>query len=188
MGLFGRSKKEEYKSPADQARSYYQQGEEAYQRGKFKQAEKEAKKAIEIEPSLSEARQLLESIYVQLAMEKIGRIDEIIKLLEECIRVNPDTAVHGVLGRIYEWQGRIDKANQEYKEHLQINPNWEDLSIKVDGTPIRGMRAAVADEMVRRMLGLGNDYYYSSKNFKDWSDIRKSIGIPKRRGKKTNPS
>jgi hypothetical protein len=50
------------------------------------------------------------------------------------------------------------------------------------------MRATVADEMVRRMLGLRGDYYYSSKNFKDWSDIRKSIGIPKQRGKKTNPS
>ncbi len=188
MGLFDRSKKEKYKSPADQARFHYQQGEEAYQKGKYKRAEKEAKKAIELDPSFGDARQLLDASYCGLAMEKSGRIDEIIRLLKECIRVNPNTTAHALLGRIYDWQKRLDEANQEYKEHLQIYPNWEDLSVKVDGTPIRGFRATAVDEMARRMIGLEFEQYIYYSRFRDWSDIRKSIGIPKRRGKKPSPS
>lgn len=188
MGLFDRSKKQKYKSPVDQARFHYQQAEEAYQKGKYKQAEKEAKKAIELDPSFGNARERLEAIYCALAMEKIGRIDEIIRLLKECIRLNPDTAVHAILGRIYDRQKRFDEANQEYKEHLQIYPNWEDLSVKVDGIPIRGMRATAVDEMARRMIGIEFEAYLLYHSFRSWSDIRKSIGVPKRRRKKTGES
>jgi len=188
MGLFDMSKKEKYKSPADQARFHYQQGEEAYQKGKYKQAEKEAKKAIELGPSFDDARQLLDASYCALAIEKSGRIDEIIRLLKECIRVNPNTTAHALLGRIYDWQKRLDEANQEYKEHLLICPNWEDLSVEVDGTTIRGFRATAVDEMARRMIGLEFEQYIYYSRFRDWSDIRKSIGIPKRRGKKPSPS
>lgn len=184
MGLFNRSKKEEYKSPADQARFHYNQGEKAYQKGKYKQAEKDIKKAIELDSSFGDARQLLDAIYCALALGNSGRMDEIIGLLKEGIRVNPNTTGHALLGRIYEWQKRPDEANQEYKEHLQIYPNWEDISVEVNGTPIRGFRATAVDEIARRMIGLKSEPYAYYSRFKSWSDIRKSMGIRKRRGKK----
>jgi hypothetical protein len=130
-------------------------------------------------PNFSDACELLETTYIQLAVENRGKIDEIVRLLKESVRLNPNTTAHALLGRIYDVQGNFEEANQEYKEHLRIYPNWEDLSAKINETPIPGIRAKASDELVRRMLGLPPFH-----EFRSWSEIRKSalsidVDVPK---------
>jgi len=177
LGFFNRSKKQNHKAPSDQASFHFRQGDKAFQKGKYKQAREEVQKAIELDPSLSDARKLFERICFSLALEKSGRIDEVISLLKECIQVNPDTMTHAELGRIYEWQKRSDEANREYRELLKKHPYWEYLPARIDGELVRRMRAASSDEIVRRILGLEIQMGLPFQ-FTNWEDIRKSLSIP----------
>ena len=176
MGILDRLRqKGGYASPADEARFHYQKGEEAHQRSKYGEAEREFKKAIELDPNSSDAREGLESTYMSLALEKRWETDRLVGLLKECARLNPNTVAHALLGRIYDLQERPDEANQEYKEHLRIYPDWEDMLAVVGGRSLSGMRSAAADEMARRMLGIHREPWEPSP-FRSWSEIRKSLG------------
>jgi len=177
MGFFNKSKKDNDKAPADQARFHYQQADKASQKGRYKQAREEVQKAIDLEPGLSEARKLFEAICYGLALEKNGVIDEVISLLKECIEVNPATESHAKLGRIYQFQKKSKEANGEYREHLAIHPYWEYMPGRIDGKPVRGLRSGISDELVRRMLGLEPQWGLPFR-FTTWNDIRKSLGIP----------
>ena len=43
---------------------------------------------------------------------------------KRCLRIKPDHAhAHRLLGYVYEQQGRLDEAIQEYQETLRINPD-----------------------------------------------------------------
>jgi tetratricopeptide (TPR) repeat protein len=177
MGIFDKlkSKKENFETPVNPSRFHFQQGEKALQKGNLKKAREEVNKAIELDPEASDVQNLFEAIRCRMALEKVGRIDEIIGILKECIQVNPDTTVHGLLGRIYEFQKRIEEANQEYRIHLMKHPLWEYMPVRTDGGLLSGMRKAVEDELACRMLGLEIQIF--PPHFSDWKDIRNSLKI-----------
>jgi len=91
------------------------------QAGKSQDAEESFKKAIERDPSGTNAEGLLASLYIQS-----GRLDEGMKQIDELLKKNPNNAgAITVKGIIYETQGKVEEAKQSYTLALGADANNE---------------------------------------------------------------
>jgi len=196
MSIFGKSskkKEEEYKTQEDRAKFHHQQGIEAFSKSKFKKAKKELKEAIKLDPDLSDAREVFEKAVIgEIVFAKIPK-SLIIESLEECIELNPNTKAHALIARIYDLKKKPEEANQHYREHLQIHPDWEDYEAEtiVEGEKIDLPIWILDDEIIKRIFIEDIPSWQLSpgmRPFRDWSDIRKSLGIRKKRQKKADDS
>lgn len=80
------------------------------------------KKAIEINPSLSEARANLGNIYL-----KKGQINNAINEYMIALNINPsDAKTHNNLGNAYSDNGRTSMAVSEYMDAISLDPNFVD--------------------------------------------------------------
>jgi Flp pilus assembly protein TadD len=83
------------------------------------EAEKDYKKALEKEPNRTSAELFLFNLYIQSS-----RLDEAMKILDEQAKKNPsDNAIYAMKGTLYERQGKIEDAKQNYLRALQADPN-----------------------------------------------------------------
>jgi len=104
-----------------QAFHYELLGAVAAQAGKPQDAENAYKKAWEKDPSRSSAEQLLFGQYVQNK-----RFDEALKILDNRLKKNPsDSGTLAMRGTVYEAQGKVQEARQDYERALQANPNQD---------------------------------------------------------------
>jgi len=102
-----------------QAFHYQMLGSAYVQAGKLKEAEEAFKKAIEKDPSGTNAGGLLASLYINSK-----RYDEGLKQLDEILKRNPSNAgAMAVKGMIFETQGKVEEAKQIYTQALGADPN-----------------------------------------------------------------
>jgi len=102
-----------------QAFHYEMLGAVYVQAGKLQDSEEAFKKAIEKDPSGTNAQGLLASLYIQTR-----RFDEGMKQIEDLLKKNPNNGgAIAVKGMIYETQGKVDEAKQAYKQALSADPN-----------------------------------------------------------------
>ncbi len=127
----------------------------AYDRiGKYKEAIRELKEALRLNPDYIEVHNNLGVIYDRMGMieEAVNELKEALKLnpnytealcnlgniyassgrfeeaageLQEALRINSELAIaHNNLGNIYALQKRNEEAIQEFREALRINPDY----------------------------------------------------------------
>lgn len=80
------------------------------------------KKAVEINPSLSESRANLGNIYLQK-----GMVDEAIQQYQMSLRINDNNAkVHNNLGMAYKQKGWLSSAITEYGQSIRLDTEYVD--------------------------------------------------------------
>jgi len=90
--------------------------------GDIDSALKAYKKAVEINPSLSESRVNVGNIYL-----KKGQVLVAIKEYQKALRINPnDSTTHNNLGNAYTEQGRFGYAVSEYQRAIDLDPEFID--------------------------------------------------------------
>ena len=90
--------------------------------GDVDSALKAYKKAVEINPSLSESRVNVGNIYL-----KKGQVLDAIKEYQRALRINAnDATTHNNLGNAYTEQGRLGFAVSEYRRAIDLDPEFID--------------------------------------------------------------
>jgi tetratricopeptide (TPR) repeat protein len=87
----------------------------------FDKACAEYKKALEIEPSLIEARSNLANLYFK--MGKYAQAREEYAIVEKDVPVNKAGELQNNIGCIYEVEGDLDKAKERYALALTLDPS-----------------------------------------------------------------
>lgn len=85
-------------------------------------AQRALEEAVEINPSLSEARSNLGNIYLEM-----GRLKDAIDQYEMALEINPgDAKTHNNLGNAYAEQDRLSYAISQYRQSIKLDPNFID--------------------------------------------------------------
>ncbi len=85
-------------------------------------AQRALEEAVDINPTLSEARSNLGNIYLEME-----RLKDAIYQYEEALEINPgDAKTHNNLGNAYVEQDRLYYAISQYKQSLRLDPNFID--------------------------------------------------------------
>lgn len=107
----------------------YNKGADLFNKGKYKEAEAEYKKAIEMNPHYAPAHEGLGQAYL-----KLKRYDAALKEFNESLMINPYAAEsHYGLGVVYPIaRGDLDKAINHFKKYLELSPRSPDAA-KVQG-------------------------------------------------------
>jgi len=88
--------------------------------GRTKEAEKEYKEALRIDPDNAEARNNFGTL-----LYRLKRFKEAKKEYKEAIQTNPDLAeAHSNLGRLFYESERFEKAEKEYRKAIRIQPDY----------------------------------------------------------------
>jgi len=91
------------------------------QTGSYADSERAYRMALKVDPSNRNSVGYLVSLYLQNS-----RLDEGLKELDVLIQQNPSNAgAYTVKGMIYEQQGKIEDAKQNYVQALKADPNFE---------------------------------------------------------------
>ena len=91
-----------------------------YYAGRYKDAEKELRHVIKLNPDYANAHYNLGSL-----LKNLNRFDEAEEEYREAIRINPDYAnAHNNLGSLLTDLNRFDEAEEEYREAIRINPDY----------------------------------------------------------------
>jgi len=118
----------------------YNKGADLYNKGKYKEAEAEYKKAIAMNPHYAPAHEGLGLTYI-----KLQRYEAALKEFNESLMINPYAAEsHYGLGVAYPVaRGDIDKAIKHFQKYLELSPNAADAG-KVKGwiTSLKEKKAA----------------------------------------------
>jgi tetratricopeptide (TPR) repeat protein len=97
----------------------YKQGHTYYDAGKFEEAIRSYKEAIQIKPDYEYAH-----LNLGLAYERIGHLDEAIIAYKAAIEIKHDFAMaYFFLGAAYGFKGRRNEAKEAYKKAIQLKEN-----------------------------------------------------------------
>jgi Tfp pilus assembly protein PilF len=98
--------------------SYLRAGIEFMRQGEFKEAEKEYRKALELNPDNPEVHVNLGFVLVQL-----GKIDKGIYHYKEALRIDPECPeAHNNYGIILNRIGKVDEAAAHYRKAIELDP------------------------------------------------------------------
>jgi len=93
-----------------------------FKSGKYEEAIKSFKQAIEIDPDFAEVHYNL-----GLAYFESGKYEEAIDAYKHAIRIDPDYAdAHYNLGKVYDELGKYEEAIDAYKHAIRIDPDAAD--------------------------------------------------------------
>ena len=128
--------------------------------GRFDEAIEQARKALELDPSLAEAHNNLAA-----ALAARGRVDEAIEHFRRALALDPAYAeAYNNLGAALAGRGLLDAAIAHYRKALEIDPAYAEaqnnLGACLGGTLASpGLRPAARglfDEAIALPEGLGN--------------------------------
>lgn len=116
------------------------------------EAEKEYKRAIELDPNNATAHQWHGNFLMDM-----GRFDEAIAEMKRAIELDPlSPIINSNLGNVYRAARRYDEAIAQYKKALEIVPNFEIAKIHLDRTYVlKGMYEEVIEGARQSMLSAG---------------------------------
>jgi len=96
----------------------------------FAEAEKEYKRAIELDPNYASGHQW----YAEYLMQ-MGRYDEAIAEAKQVQQLDPlSLIINSIAGRSYHYARRYDEAIAQYRKTLEIDPNFPRASEYLAGT------------------------------------------------------
>jgi len=111
-------------------------------------AEKRALQALNINPSLVEARQLLARLYLD-----DEQYDNAVEQLEKALKVNPEsTATRSLLAACYNAMGKQDAFHEEVRRVMDTNPQYGQLFATIADNLSRRYRFVEAIEMGRKAI------------------------------------
>ncbi|MCP4348787.1 MAG: tetratricopeptide repeat protein, partial [Desulfobacterales bacterium] len=99
--------------------SFYELGINSYYKKKYKEAIKQYRKAIEIDPNYAYAYNGLGSAY-----DDLENYEEAIKQYKKAIEIDPnDATYYSNLGNTFKNQKNYEEAIKQYKKAIEIDPN-----------------------------------------------------------------
>ena len=102
-----------------QADAYHYRGVVEDQTGQKADAEKDYRKALEIQPDLEESAVNLAAIEIEA-----GKYDDAVTLMKKASAKNPKSpAIHENLAMALSGKGDVDGANKEFDEAMRLEPN-----------------------------------------------------------------
>jgi len=150
----------------------YKQGHKYYDAGKFEEAIRSYKEAIQIKPDYEWAH-----ISLGLAYGKLGRLDEAITAYKAAIEIKPDFAgAYFFLGAAYGDKGQRDEAKEAYKNAIRFKEDDKYAHFNLGMVYKEEGSTAEAKYHFKRALELGHE---RAKNQLDSQPIIKSIPSPK---------
>ena len=98
----------------------FQQGEQAYNEGKYREAERIFRQIITIESGNTRGYNSM-----GVVLEKQGRLEEAIAAYKKAIEIDPNYALpYYNMGVVLEKQGNLEEAITAYKKAIEIDPNY----------------------------------------------------------------
>ena len=134
---------------------------------KYKEAAREFRVALGIDPDHAEANLLL-----GLTLANTGELEEAVQYSRKAVALKPSYAGYYNLALIHSNQGRYDEAIEAYRQALELNPKsyqaWHQLG-KVHSTTLEFEKAIEAYQKAAGLnpkfpdayQGLGSAYYWS---------------------------
>ena len=140
---------------------------------KHAEAEKEFKRAIEIDPNYPSAHQW----YGEYLMN-MGRSDEAIAELKRALELDPLSPILNlVLANLYRDSNRVDDAIAQYKKTLEIDPAFSPaLNLLSYVYYLKGMYEEGIEEQRKRLLLLGQPPEQVEKNASELKEIYRKSG------------
>ncbi len=99
---------------------YFPSARSYIEKGRWEEAEKMYKKAIESDPNQDWAYIELGRLY-----KRTERLKEAGEILRKALELNPNAKAYLELGACYRRQGRLQEAEEMYKKAIDINPTLE---------------------------------------------------------------
>lgn len=122
-----------------------QLGESELQRGDLAKAEREFRRAIELDPN-----DLLAGMGLAVALRRAGRLPEAAQLLDRIARRNetlPGLAVER--GMLFESMGRADEAVRHYQSAVQQSPDDIDLKLRLGAAQVAANQLDAAEQTLQ---------------------------------------
>ncbi|SVD27951.1 uncharacterized protein METZ01_LOCUS380805, partial [marine metagenome] len=121
---------------------------EALSESRTSLAEAKALQALNINPSLIEARHLLARLYLD-----DEQYDDAVEQLEKALKVNPESAAtRSLLAACYNAMGKQDAYHEEVRRVLDTNPQYGQLYATIADNLSRRYRFVEAIEMGRKAI------------------------------------
>ena len=131
-----------------------------YYAGDLKNAEKELRAAIRINPDFTEAHSNLGTL-----LKDMGKKEDAEKEYRDAIRINPDYATaHYNLGNLLKNMGRNEDAEAEYREALRINPDDAEAHYNLGNLLKETGRTEDAEAEYREAIRINPDYAETHAN------------------------
>ncbi len=115
-------------------------------------AEREFRRAVEIDPSLADAHRLL-----ALLAGRLGRSTEALAEIDKAVDLDPlDSVIHVARGTLLLYGGAVDRSLAEYQGVVRADPGYENVYIPMtDALVVKGMlpEAAAAAERAAALTG-----------------------------------
>ncbi len=116
-------------------------------------AEKEFKRALDLNPALIAARR-----YYAQNLRNLGRWDQAIQLMKRELELDPlSVETNNNLGQLYYWARRDDEAIEQFRKTLEIDPNAASVHDALADALARKKLFPQALASKRRSLVLGGD-------------------------------
>ena len=88
--------------------------------GKFEEAIKHFRQALQVRPDLAEVH-----FNLGLALKSQGELDDAIKYFRQALQLNPDLAkAHNNLALALTMTGQLDKAIEHFREAVRLKPDY----------------------------------------------------------------
>ena len=98
----------------------FQQGNQAQNEGRYREAESIWRQIISID-----SNNAIAYFYIGLALRKQGKLEEAIAAYKKAIELDPnDATAYNNMGVALRKQGKYDEAIAAYKKAIEINPNY----------------------------------------------------------------
>ncbi len=145
--------------------------------GDIDSALKAYKRAVEINPTLSESRVNVGNIYL-----KKGRVTDAVREYLGALRINPkDATTHNNLGNAYTEQERFSYAVSEYQRAIDLDPNFIDSYRGLAIAYSKQERFAVAIPILKRAIVIApkdaNCYNLMGQAYNNMGDYDRAISF-----------
>jgi tetratricopeptide (TPR) repeat protein len=143
--------------------------------GDIDSALKAYKKAVDINPSLSESRVNVGNIYL-----KQGEINKAIREYQKALRINAnDATTHNNLGNAYTEQGRLGFAVSSYQRAINLDPEFIDSYKGLAIAYNKQERYTAAITTLKRAIAIApkdaNCYSQMGQSYKNMDSFNKAI-------------
>jgi len=137
------------------------QGNQAFEKGKFDEAEIKYKKAIKLKPNIAEVHFNLAIIQYTL-----NKLDEAEGSYKKTISLKPDMSqAYQNLGTVYSRIDRLEEAEKYYKKAIEINPNYVEAYNNLGTVFLKLKKISEAELCYKKAIKIKPDFFRAHNNF-----------------------
>jgi tetratricopeptide (TPR) repeat protein len=134
-------------------------GVDSYQKGNYKDAVKEFKRAIGLSPRSENTLKAYD--FLAITYLKLDDVDGAIKAYKAYLELAPsDSDIHTKLANLYYSLNRYTEAEGEYKKALRLNPNSIILQYSLGQIYLATERYKDAEVVFKKIISLSPNEYY----------------------------